>query len=96
MGSIFTQFMSDSDSQLILDLDFFKHFFNYAEAYRRGMEEGHVDYMKYAVFLVEKMKQFDVSPGWFLCCLNRVSYEIQKRLHTETIVDQKYCSVNVS
>ncbi|KHJ88069.1 hypothetical protein OESDEN_12142 [Oesophagostomum dentatum] len=34
MGSIFTQFLADSETQLILDMDFFKHFFNYAEAYR--------------------------------------------------------------
>lgn len=34
MGSLFTRFLADSETQLILDMDFFKHFFSYAEAYR--------------------------------------------------------------
>ncbi|KJH51253.1 hypothetical protein DICVIV_02618 [Dictyocaulus viviparus] len=34
MNSLFTQFLADSETQLILDMDFFKHFFSYAEAYR--------------------------------------------------------------
>ncbi|CAI4221996.1 unnamed protein product [Auanema sp. JU1783] len=61
MGSIFTQLMADSNSQLILDLDFFKYFFNYAEAYRMGMEEGNVEYMKYVLLLMEKLRSFDIS-----------------------------------
>ncbi|KAK6018499.1 hypothetical protein OSTOST_15910, partial [Ostertagia ostertagi] len=61
MGSLFTQFLADSETQLILDMDFFKHFFNYAEAYRYGIEEGNLDLMRYAVKFVDKLKEFDVS-----------------------------------
>lgn len=63
MGSVFSRYMSDSDAQLILDLDFFRHFFNYAEAYRDGAEEGNLELMKYAVEMVEKLKSFDISMG---------------------------------
>ncbi|CAB3405423.1 unnamed protein product [Caenorhabditis bovis] len=61
LSSVFSRNMADSKSQLILDLDFFYHFFNYGEAYRQGAEEGNLEIMKYAVELVEKMKEFDVS-----------------------------------
>ncbi|EPB69979.1 hypothetical protein ANCCEY_10924 [Ancylostoma ceylanicum] len=63
MGSVFTQFLADSETQMILDMDFFKHFFNYAEAYRHGTEEGNLDLMRYAVKFVDKLKEFDVSSG---------------------------------
>lgn len=62
MGSLFTHFLADSNQQLLLDLDFFRHFFNYAEAYRLGMEQGDVDLMKVLVKIVEKLRQFDISP----------------------------------
>lgn len=63
MGSLFTHLLADSDKQLVLDLDFFKHFFNYAEAYRLGMQKGDVDFVKLAFQMVEKLKQYDISPG---------------------------------
>lgn len=66
MGSLFTKFLADSDQHLILDLDFFRHFFNYAEAYRQGMEKGDVDLVKIVFSMVEKMRQFDISPGKLL------------------------------
>ncbi|CAO4364262.1 unnamed protein product [Caenorhabditis nigoni] len=61
MGSVFSRYMADSDAQLILDLDVFRHFFNYAEAYRDGAEEGNLELMKYAVEMVEKLREFDIS-----------------------------------
>uniref|UniRef100_A0A0K0D464 ARF-like 2-binding protein n=1 Tax=Angiostrongylus cantonensis TaxID=6313 RepID=A0A0K0D464_ANGCA len=63
MNSLFTQFLADSETQLILDMDFFKHFFSYAEAYRDGAEEGNLDLMRYVVTIVNKLKEFDVSSG---------------------------------
>ncbi|ETN76271.1 hypothetical protein NECAME_11777 [Necator americanus] len=63
MGPIFTQFLPDSETQMIVDMDFFKHFFNYAEVYRDGIERGNVDLMRYAVEFVDRLKKFDVSSG---------------------------------
>ncbi|EGT38652.1 hypothetical protein CAEBREN_28710 [Caenorhabditis brenneri] len=67
MGSVFSKYMADSDAQLILDLDVFRHFFNYAEAYKDGAEEGNLELMKYAVRMVEKLRQFDISMGESVC-----------------------------
>ncbi|CAD6193947.1 unnamed protein product [Caenorhabditis auriculariae] len=61
MGSLFTKYLADSRSQLILDLDLFQHFFNYGEAYRQGAEEGNVELVKYAIQIVDKLKEFDIS-----------------------------------
>ncbi|VDL82192.1 unnamed protein product [Nippostrongylus brasiliensis] len=61
MGSLFTSFLADSETQLILDTDFFKHFFSYAEAYRLGIEDGNLELAKYAVKFVDKLREFDVS-----------------------------------
>uniref|UniRef100_A0A8R1DYJ6 NRF domain-containing protein n=1 Tax=Caenorhabditis japonica TaxID=281687 RepID=A0A8R1DYJ6_CAEJA len=59
--TMFSRYMSDSQAQLILDLDLFRHFFNYAEAMKSGAEEGNLELMKYAVETVENLKQFDIS-----------------------------------
>nr|CDJ90705.1 Hypothetical protein CBG06590 [Haemonchus contortus] len=83
MGSLFTQFLADSETQLILDMDFFKHFFNYAEAYRDGIEEGNLDLMRYAVKFVDKLKQFDVSSACLSDLLHYVWTAVEYATHVE-------------
>lgn len=89
MGSIFAKYLADSESQLILDLDLFKHFFNYAEAYRMGAVEGDVEIMKYAVRIVEKLKQFDVSTACVGDMLHLGWTAVEYATHVE---EHKNCS----
>ncbi|RCN26152.1 hypothetical protein ANCCAN_28128 [Ancylostoma caninum] len=97
MGSVFTQFLADSETQMILDMDFFKHFFNYAEAYRsgkvsqvtiafarHGAEEGNLDLMRYAVKFVDKLKEFDVSSA----CISDVFHYVWTAVEYATHVEE--------
>ncbi|CAJ0959873.1 unnamed protein product, partial [Mesorhabditis belari] len=63
LGSLFTHFLPDSQSQLILDLDLFKHFFDYSGAYQEAIFEGDVDFVKYAIQVFDRLKDYDVSAG---------------------------------
>ncbi|VDM54290.1 unnamed protein product [Angiostrongylus costaricensis] len=84
MNSLFTQFLADSETQLILDMDFFKHFFSYAEAYRDGAEEGNLDLMRYVVTIVNKLKEFDVSSA----CLSDIMHYALTAVEYATHVDE--------
>ncbi|CAJ0565642.1 unnamed protein product, partial [Mesorhabditis spiculigera] len=63
MGSVFTKFMPDSQTQLVLDLDIFRHFFDYSDAYRDAIADGDVEMLSYAIEMVEKLREYDVSAG---------------------------------
>ncbi|KAK6735767.1 hypothetical protein RB195_018793 [Necator americanus] len=83
MGPIFTQFLPDSETQMIVDMDFFKHFFNYAEVYRDGIERGNVDLMRYAVEFVDRLKKFDVSSACIADALHYVWTAVEYATHVE-------------
>ncbi|CAI5442428.1 unnamed protein product [Caenorhabditis angaria] len=88
-GSVFSRYMADSKAQLILDLDLFHHFFNYAEAYKNGAEDGNLEIMKYAVEMVEKLKAFDVSAPCVGDMLHLAWTGVEYATHVE---EHKNCS----
>ncbi|PAV56380.1 hypothetical protein WR25_15490 [Diploscapter pachys] len=61
LGSIFTDHWPDSNNQLILDLDVFKHFFSKAEGLKEDTALGNVEAVKYALRAVDVLASLDVS-----------------------------------
>ncbi|TKR64165.1 hypothetical protein L596_024746 [Steinernema carpocapsae] len=93
LSSMISEFMHDSEMQLILDLDLFRHFFSSSErSVLEAVQTGDVDYLNHILGLLEPLSHYDVSAP----CLADLSHFIWTAIKYAKTVERRDKCANCS
>uniref|UniRef100_A0A1I8AIY3 NRF domain-containing protein n=1 Tax=Steinernema glaseri TaxID=37863 RepID=A0A1I8AIY3_9BILA len=93
LSSMISEFMHDSEMQLILDLDIFRHFFSSSE--RKvvdAVQTGDVDYLNHILGFLEPLSHYDVSAP----CLADLSHFVWTAIKYAKTVERRDKCANCS